>query len=476
MPNAAVLIGNAHYQNLHALECCRADVSAMKDLLDATGKYENISVIENRDADLLKSEIRAAIDKVPSPDELFFYFTGHGHQHETNFFLCATNFDSKWPHETGISSDELYTLLRLANAQFIVNVLDACHSGTLLIKSEAAWVPTASKEGIQNLVVFASSLDWQNSLTGNPISVFTEKFRDAALRKQAGIVYYTDISNTLRDAFIDNQTQTPFFVFQATGREQFIDEAEKLDGLRKSLRQPRVAVAEQSERGQQLAVQPLSLLERLRDAECKVVAPERLSVFVDTFLNDLLDEIKTSEFADFFDMKVAEHAHFDEPTAKNFIISALSGEVRADNFVTANHSREYRGLNALARFTIGDVLGGKDMYDERWELNLNCTMARAQLCVTLTPKFVNLKQIILVVSCAPSLDFCYLFEIATQHMLCDFGKFDVNGQEISRRWWKMAWSATTKNVVRQIATKLAEVVRTQLEEAEKRLAKPDRPN
>jgi hypothetical protein len=119
--------------------------------------------------------------------------------------------------------------------------------------------------------------------------------------------------------------------------------------------------------------------------------------------------------------------------------------------------------------------GNKDMFDERWELSLNCAMSRAQLRVTFTPKFLNLKQIILVVSCAPSLDICYLFEITTQHMLRDFGKFDADGQEISRRWWKVAWSETTEGVVRQIAAKLAEAVRKQLDEAEKRLAKPDGP-
>jgi hypothetical protein len=468
MPNAAVLVGNTCYLNLQPLECCRADVAAMKDLLNATGKYENITVIENKAADALKSEIRAAIDKVPSPEELFFYFTGHGHQHETQFFLCATNFDCKRPNETGLSKDELYTLLRLPNAGLIVNVLDACYSGTLLIKSETAWVPVALKEGIRNLLVFASSLDWQHSLTGHPLSAFTENFRDAALRKLEGIVYYTDISNTLRDVFIDNQTQTPYFISQATAREQFIDDAKKLDALRNSLQQERVAVGEQSEPGQHLPAGAPSLLERLQAADRKVVTPERMSNFVDMFLKNLLDKITTSEFADFFDTKSTEHASFEERTAEKFIIGVLSNENRADNFVTASHTREFRGLNALTKFTA--AWDGKDMFDERWELRLNCAMSRAQLRVTFTPKFMNLKQIILVVSCAPSLDFCYLFEITTQHMLRDFGKFNPDGPEISRRWWKIAWSETTEGVAHQIAAKLAEAVRKQLEEAEKRLA------
>jgi hypothetical protein len=111
------------------------------------------------------------------------------------------------------------------------------------------------------------------------------------------------------------------------------------------------------------------------------------------------------------------------------------------------------------------------MYDESWELHLNCAMARTQLRITFTPKFTNLQRIVLVVSCAPSLDHCYVFEIATQHLLRDFGKFDPDGPEASRRWWKLSWGGTTNGVVAQIADKLAETVRGQLDGAEKRLSK-----
>jgi hypothetical protein len=472
MSNAALLVGNTDYQNLLRLECCHADVAAMKDLLDATGKYEHITIIENKDADNLKSELRAAIDKLSSPEEIFFYFTGHGHQHETEFFLCATNFDSKRPNETGVSTGELYNLLRLACANLIVNVLDACHSGTLLIKSETAWLPVSPKEGIRNLIVFASSLDSQNSLTGHPISQFTEKFRDAALRKAEGIVYYSDIINTLRDEFINNQSQTPYFISQATGREHFIENAKRLDALRYSLQEGRIASVEQAATEQEVSARRVSLLERLQAADQKVVTPERMSTFVDTFMDDLIKKITTSEFADFFDIKIIEHSDFAEPTAEKYIVRILRNEDRADNFVTAKYTRKFRGGNTwagIATMAFADT----EMFDENWELSLNCMMSRAQLRVTFIPKFMNLNQIVLVVSCAPSLDICYIFEAITQHMLRDFGKFDSSGQEISQRWWKADWLETTEGVIKQIAAKLDEAVRTQLEKAEERLAKPN---
>src|SRR5258706_12122115 len=78
MANAAILVGNIEYQRLSKLECCHDDLLAIKQLLEATEKYEEITIIENAEADPLKSQLRAAVDKVQSPEELLFYFTGHG--------------------------------------------------------------------------------------------------------------------------------------------------------------------------------------------------------------------------------------------------------------------------------------------------------------------------------------------------------------------------------------------------------------
>ena len=62
MANAAILVGNTDYRNLAKLECCRDDVRAIKQLLEATEKYEEITTVENAEADTLKSQLRAAID------------------------------------------------------------------------------------------------------------------------------------------------------------------------------------------------------------------------------------------------------------------------------------------------------------------------------------------------------------------------------------------------------------------------------
>ena len=132
MGNTAILIGNAEYRSLGNLSCCLNDLVVMRELLTATDKYSHIVTIENQDADALKSSIRTAITENTPLEELFFYYTGHGHQHETDFYLCATDFDRKRPNDTGLSTDDLHTFLRMPRADLVVKVIDACNSGTLL--------------------------------------------------------------------------------------------------------------------------------------------------------------------------------------------------------------------------------------------------------------------------------------------------------------------------------------------------------
>ncbi len=96
-------------------------------------------------------------------------------------------------------------------------------------------------------------------------------------------------------------------------------------------------------------------------------------------------------------------------------------------------------------------------------------MDKAQLKMTLTPKYRNLSQLILVVTCAPSLENCYIFEVASQHKLKDFEEFHTKGKEVVRRWYKFKWTETTDRVVTKIKSKLDEIVREHLKQTERRL-------
>ena len=98
-------------------------------------------------------------------------------------------------------------------------------------------------------------------------------------------------------------------------------------------------------------------------------------------------------------------------------------------------------------------------------------MKRAQLKFTLTPKYRSLQMFTLVVTCAPSLEHCYVFEVIAQHSLEDFGRYDEEGKEVARRWYKFSWEKSADEVVGKAVTKLQEVIRDHLERTQHRLIK-----
>ena len=475
MSNAAILIANSHYRSLRSLACCQADLHAVKMLLEATEKYSDVCVIEDADADSLKFKVREAIQTSGATDELFFYFSGHGYQHESDFYLCATDFDAGEPNATGISTDELHALLRLANADLVVKVIDACNSGTLLVKAESAF-QSHQKQGFKNLIQISSCREDQNSLTGESLSVFTEKFRAAALRKHEGVVYYLDIVNSLKDAFIQDDEQTPFFVFQVTGRESFVEDARRLDSLRNHLIAAALPSVESDSGHQESSPPPRSLQVLLEAAEQKAATPAIINLFVDTFFDALIKKVSTDEFSKFFDLRVVEHSDFDELTTRAFIIRVLSRQDRLDEFVTATVKRE-RTRNPLSMMGTSVLLGmfGDDQrYREVYDLELNCKMKRTQIRFEFTPKYYSLKKLLMVVSCAPSLHHCYVFEMGTQHKMTDFGEFSAEGEETVRRWYRLEWSDDATGVVGKVASRLHEIVTEHLEQTEQRLSEEEK--
>ena len=472
MANTAILVGNSQYHSLDSLSCCHDDLLAMRELLASANKYSLIEVIENTDADGIKSRIRAAIDQHESPEELFFYFTGHGCQQETEFYYCATDFDSRRPNQTGLSSSELHTLLRLSNADVVVKVIDACNSGTLLIKAGGGFEVQQENE-FKSLIQISSCLQSQNSLTGEPLSIFTEKFRSAALRKKVGIVYYTDIIYALRDEFLQNNDQIPFFVFQATAREEFVNDANSLDSLRAKL----TAITELSLQPRSEVQQTLPTDDGLRvlleEAEKNVATPERVASLVSNIFDDLIENVSKKELSNFFTLDIIEHSDFKELTAEAFIASVLLKESRPDEFVTATIKREERRnpFQLLSSAVMLGISGDAKRYRDSYILRLNCEMKRVQMKMTLIPKYHSLKQIVLVVTCAPSLGNCYVFEIGSQHSLKDFGEFDGKGDEVVRRWYRLKWDENTDGIVTKIASKIDEIIRGHLESTQQRLIK-----
>ncbi len=106
---------------------------------------------------------------------------------------------------------------------------------------------------------------------------------------------------------------------------------------------------------------------------------------------------------------------------------------------------------------------------DHYDLRLNCTLARAQIKLKLTPKYRALKQLQLELSCAPSLEHCYVFEVLTQHSRSDWDAFASNGSEVIRRWYKLEWDAEPEFLIEKVCIKLTSAITEHIESTTKRI-------
>ena len=193
MGSTAIIIGNANYRRAARLECCLEDLKAMEALVAAIGRHDVVRVAADADADRMREVVRDALTASGEIKELLFYFTGHGAQIGAEFYFCGTGFDASRPNETGVSHGELHEMLRSAEPDLLVKIVDACASGTPLIKSSLPVVPLR-KDGLRNVVQLSSCMVEQSSFTGETLSEFTAAFLSACLRRLEGPVYYSDVN------------------------------------------------------------------------------------------------------------------------------------------------------------------------------------------------------------------------------------------------------------------------------------------
>jgi Caspase domain len=300
--NIAILIANASYQSMPQLDCCREDLAAMTKLIESTGRFGSIHPIINANADLIRSTIRGALANATEVDEIFFYYSGHGEIVGSEFFFCGTDFANAHPHKTGVSHDALHGLLRSSSPGLLVKIVDACSSGTLLVKSDIPFLPT-SKDGFKNVIQMASSLNSQSSLTGHPLSEFTQAFCNACIQKIDGTIYYGDIANSIKDAFLNHETQTLHFVTQGTGLEVFVENADRLSAFRSSYEEKWSPPAAKKEHQTILTAgdgASSNGTKLLLAAEQKIATPE----IADRFICGLFDRIHKNlverDFDDYF--------------------------------------------------------------------------------------------------------------------------------------------------------------------------------
>jgi hypothetical protein len=474
MANIAIVIGNSKYDHLRDLDCCTDDVAAVSQLLQATGKYEVIETLIDADADRMKLAIRGILQPHQGIGELLFYFSGHGVQRQSDFYFCGTSFDRAKPNETGLSTTELHTLFRSCDPVTVVKIVDACNSGTALIKADESFIGI-NKGDLSNLVQISCCLESQYSLTGNPLSQFTESFCKAAVRKEEGAVFYTDIISVIRDEFLEDDQQTPHFVSQGTGRDLFVDDAKKLADFRVRFESEWLST-DDDEEGLEESLEDseaarASRLKIIENAESSFASAETAKGFIDRLFDGFISRVNSSEFTDFFNISIEEHANYVEQTAQTFIVRCLSGEKRPDNFVTAyigqKKKRQPIWESALSRAMYGD------QFEPVTTLELNCSIPRVQMKIAFIPRYKSLDQLRLVISCAPSLNNCYIFENTTEHLRTDWSGFNDDGIQIVKKWYIRKWSEDTSWLVDDACDRLLEAVEANIEQTSARLSAKD---
>ena len=80
MKSIAILIGNATYERENDLPFCANDVEAVRELVEATGRFEPVFSSVDLDADGMRELVRRALPPELEYSEVLFYFSGHGAQ------------------------------------------------------------------------------------------------------------------------------------------------------------------------------------------------------------------------------------------------------------------------------------------------------------------------------------------------------------------------------------------------------------
>lgn len=430
----------------------------------------------------MRDTIRKCLSTETTYDTVFFYFSGHGDQRGSELYFCGTDYDANQPNQTGLSHSDIYDLCRASHPEIFVTVLDACFSGAPLIKRDSQVINFFPKDGFRSVLQFSSSMNSQTSMAGETLSEFTHAFLLGCLQKLEGTIYYSDIGGSLRDYFINNETQTPFFVNQGTGREKFVENARVLDDFRSRLKSElgiSVEIANEDdlvgpdspERGVETNDSPPSepsIEELLQIAESKMGSEEATNEYSSSLFEAIIANSRTDDICRFFDISHECFSDYHDSSQKEFITRSLNSEKRADQLVTANISYELRerdqfynmaaGItNALAKFNPD--------YKEIIHLKLNCSITNAQLVISFRPHYKILNEIKLVISIAPSLKKLYVFETVTKHLRKNWTEFDSRGQELTRRWYRVDWFDRPTLLGEKIAHDLGEKINLHISEA-----------
>ena len=366
--NVALLIGNTEYDHLSSLKCCANDVAQMHRLLLATQKFSQIVGFVDQPIALVTDEIRRISEADEGTEEVFLFFSGHGVSNSDDFYMCFKGFQESAPNTTGLSRAETYELIRMFSAKQSVVVIDACEAGRNIIKNDVPPLARALKSGFTDFVQFSSCTENQNSQGGDWVSVFTDEFIKSCLKKERGPIYYLDVENALRDAFLSNSEQTPHFIRQGTSQEKFCNDACRLDEFRKTYLARIDNDSEQVE-AESIGSSFASAKAAIEDIDAQVPAKKSAQAFIDEVFQTTLKKSElTPELSDFFEARTVQYDTFEHVGNLRSVVNLLARRGGSDSFVESVVERKRRRPISLYDYSAWASLGMLAEYDETYDL------------------------------------------------------------------------------------------------------------
>lgn len=315
---AAVLVGVHEYvtPELGNLPACKSDVEFMRQLLEASGRYENIlALTEATTAIHVKSEISnwiKVLQEQQNPiEEVFFYYSGHGTFTENEFYFLLADFEEAKRSQTSMANSEVDRWLRSLNPLLAVKVVDACRSGIQYIKDSHQTLETHLNKSTSSFqscyFMFSSRLD-QPSFQDSELSYFTRSFLSAIHSFTGETIRYKDIVDYISDEFRNSPDQRPFFVAQADFTEEFFQITPELKtAIQWADQQAEAEVVEFSSS----PLKAVSLKEIIEKDAQKYFSEEA----VIQFLNEIrlrMEAFKHSaEFLDLYETRISFYHHYD---------------------------------------------------------------------------------------------------------------------------------------------------------------------
>lgn len=301
--NLAILIGVSSYGGKYNdLPGCANDVNAMHQLLQATGKYQSILLLNaTTTSQFVKGELSKFIasQKQNPIDEVFFYFSGHGDFVHDDFLYLFTDHDSARLKQTSLSNSELDQQLRALRPKLALKVIDACHSGVSYVKTPDVFQKylDASRIGFEKCYFMFSSQANQKSYQTAEISDFTRSFLCSLEDSSEMRIRYKDIIDFISDDFERNSYQTPFFVIQADFTELFWEGTTAINLLVKKSLPP--SLTQKSPEGKKNA-----LIELVKKDAKDYCTQEEIATILSTVPERIKEILNGTEFKELYDYRV----------------------------------------------------------------------------------------------------------------------------------------------------------------------------